>query len=179
MVPLGLMPLGSMSLWPPGASNVMKVACGETKGVLLKLRTPSFMPEASNCVDAKSTPTVMNMFLRIFVFISCLWFVCPFTEVLQEIRRDITRKVWIFFGKTADYVPLLRPLPRGRRGCHWLGFVEAGVLTFLRCSRRHACCYSVISARAAAWPPPPVFRSADRRGADPIKGAVLRRRSSA
>src|SRR5215471_11080693 len=29
-------------------------------------------------------------------------FVFPFTEVLQEIRRDITRKVWIF-QETADY----------------------------------------------------------------------------
>src|SRR6516162_8663640 len=103
MAPTGLMPLGKRSP-PSGALNVMKVACGETKGVLLKFRTPSFMPAACNRVNVKSTLTLMNMFRRIFAFIRCLWFVCPFTEVLQEIRRDITRKVWIFLGKTADYV---------------------------------------------------------------------------
>src|SRR5713226_2691501 len=92
--------------------------CSGNKGVLLKFGTRSFMPAACNPVNVKSTPTLRNVFRRIFVFIRCLWFVCPFTEVLQEIRRDITRKVWIFFGKTAGYVPLLRALPRGRRGCH-------------------------------------------------------------
>src|SRR6478609_5504798 len=72
------MPVGNVNV-EPGGSNVVKV------------------PAGSNCADAKSTPTLRNIFLRIFVFIRCLWFVCPFTEVLQEIRRDITRKVWIFF----------------------------------------------------------------------------------
>ena len=49
------------------------------------------MPAACNPVNVKSTLTLMNMlnmFLRIFVFIRFFWFVCPFTEVLQEIRRD-------------------------------------------------------------------------------------------
>jgi hypothetical protein len=50
----------------------------------------------------KSTLTLMNMFRRIFVFIRYLWFVCPFTEVLQEIRRDITRKVWILVWSTTN-----------------------------------------------------------------------------
>src|SRR5262249_28681018 len=65
-----------------GTSNVMKVA-------------------ACSRVKANSMPTLMNMFRRIFVFITVFSFlfpsfvllvVCPFTEVLQEIRRDITRK---------------------------------------------------------------------------------------
>src|SRR6266478_7183729 len=40
-----------------------------------------------------------------FVFIRSLWFVCPFTEVLQEIRRDITRKVWILLKRPASVPP--------------------------------------------------------------------------
>src|SRR5438067_1239267 len=40
----------------------------------------------------------LNLFSVTFVLMVILcdvcWFVCPFTEVLQEIRRDITRKVW-------------------------------------------------------------------------------------
>jgi len=32
------------------------------------------------------------------VFLACfLWFICPSTEVLQEIWPDITRKIWISF----------------------------------------------------------------------------------
>ena len=55
------MPVGSVNV-EPGGSNVVKV------------------PAGSNCADAKSTPTLRNIFLRIFVFIICLWFVWPFTE---------------------------------------------------------------------------------------------------
>jgi hypothetical protein len=67
------MPLGSMSLaGPPGGSNVTNVGCGAINGVLLTFETPAFVPAASNCVDAKSTPTLRNIFLRIFVFIRCL-----------------------------------------------------------------------------------------------------------
>jgi len=44
------MPLGCVNV-EPGGSNVVKV------------------PAGSNCADAKSTPTLRNIFLRIFVFI--------------------------------------------------------------------------------------------------------------
>src|SRR6516162_1111398 len=67
----------------PGTSNVMKVGCGLA---------------ASTCANAKSMPTLTKVFRRIFVFIRCVSFVCPFTEVLQEIRRDITRKRRTFFN---------------------------------------------------------------------------------
>ncbi len=47
----------------------------------------------------------MFVFVFIFLFSFC-WFVLPFTEVLQEIRRDITREVCIF----------CRDLPSRHRG---------------------------------------------------------------
>jgi hypothetical protein len=74
ITPVGVMALGNVPM-EPGGSNVVKVPRGGAEGVLLKFRTPSFMPALSNRADAKSTPTLMNMFRRIFVFIRCLWFV--------------------------------------------------------------------------------------------------------
>src|SRR4029077_2946731 len=80
----------------------------------------SLASAVSGTANAKSTVALANMFRRIFVFIRCLWFVCPFTEVLQEIRRDITRKVWIFFdfifcsGWIVDCINC-NPVPRGNQ----------------------------------------------------------------
>jgi hypothetical protein len=91
----GLMANGCVP-WPgpvpaPGASNVVMVGSGPTKGVLLKFRTPSLVPlkavgaripstkvevmaAARRRADAKSTPLLRNIFRRILVFIRCLSF---------------------------------------------------------------------------------------------------------
>jgi hypothetical protein len=51
----------------PGASKVMIGGDRGTEGVLLKYRRLSFVAAPSNCANAKSTPTLMNVFRRIFV----------------------------------------------------------------------------------------------------------------
>jgi len=65
-----------------------------------KFRMPSLVPAASSRAKLKSTPTLMNIFRRVFNFIKCF----SFTEVLQEILRDITQNVWIFlFANTTGH----------------------------------------------------------------------------
>jgi hypothetical protein len=68
--------------WPgpvpaPGASNVVMVGCGPTKGLLLKFRTPSLV--ALKAADARIPSTKIEViaaaiFRRILVFIRCLSF---------------------------------------------------------------------------------------------------------
>src|SRR5215472_102395 len=52
----------------------MNVGCEGTKGILLAFRTPSPVPPGSSRPDAKSTPMLINMCRRIFVFILLIFF---------------------------------------------------------------------------------------------------------
>jgi hypothetical protein len=68
--------------------------------VQIRISAPKHAALLNNCL---ATPMAdFNLISVSFVFIVAPLFVFPFTAVVRKTRREVTRKVWIFFTNRAD-----------------------------------------------------------------------------